>query len=121
MKLFNAAVTLGLLLTGANATWCQFFYDAACSNPANPSFPGATDNISFDCANPGIFGTGGGFVQCHSTKENASPCLVTTHPAPVNEGTVGQDFISVGDNGVSARYQMTGGAGPWVTLAFGAT
>ncbi|KAI1097316.1 hypothetical protein F4804DRAFT_347286 [Jackrogersella minutella] len=72
MKFFGVIGTLvaACLLPATQATWCQLFYDGGCSNSAN-------GKINFDCANPNIFGSGGGFIKCHSTKGNKQTCLVS--------------------------------------------
>ena len=124
MKKFKATVTLiGLLLTRANATWCQFFYDNQCRNTANPTSESSSDAVSFDCANPTIFGTGGGFVPCHNTDGNATPCTVKVYSAKENGDLLGISHIFAWEpdpfkNGVSPCEQMNGGAGPWVSLTF---
>ncbi|KAI0880465.1 uncharacterized protein GGS22DRAFT_174943 [Annulohypoxylon maeteangense] len=55
------------LLPATQATWCQLYYDDKCEKDAN--------NISFNCADNGIIGSGGGFIKCHSTSHNSKPCL----------------------------------------------
>ncbi len=47
------AVVGMILFPTIQATWCNFYYDSACTKDAN----GGT---SFDCNNNGIFGSGGG-------------------------------------------------------------
>lgn len=101
---FTIASTLAtaLLATSASATWCNFYYDSACTNDAN-------GGISFDCANPGRFGTGGGFVQCHSTKGNNDACGVIRWTEQANGDVLGATSVGVATTGVSACLGTNGG------------
>ncbi|KAK7994448.1 hypothetical protein PG991_016036 [Apiospora marii] len=67
-----AALTTVLLLPAAQAesTWCNFYHDSNCQGDAN-------NGVSFDCANPAVFESGGDFVQCHHGRDVGYMCLVS--------------------------------------------
>ncbi|KAI0392371.1 hypothetical protein F5Y17DRAFT_459964 [Xylariaceae sp. FL0594] len=69
-KTFIVAAMAAFSIPSAQATWCKYFYDAQCQQNANY-------DVSFDCANPGSFGSGGRYVQCHATKGNQRDCIIT--------------------------------------------
>ncbi|KAI1456222.1 hypothetical protein F4805DRAFT_458870 [Annulohypoxylon moriforme] len=65
--IFGTLATI-FLLPATQATWCQLFYDDKCENSAN-------GKTNFDCANNNPIGSGGRYIQCHSTSHNHDDCL----------------------------------------------
>ena len=68
--LLPTLASTAIIVPVAQASWCNFYYDSACTQDAN----GGT---SFDCANNNVFGSGGGYIKCHSTPGNSQNCYVT--------------------------------------------
>ncbi|KAI1354340.1 hypothetical protein F5Y01DRAFT_273828 [Xylaria sp. FL0043] len=110
-KTFAVAIvaTFAAVIPGTHATWCHYYYDAQCQQDAN----GGT---SFDCANQGSFGSGGGYVQCHSTKTNQRDCIISR----CTDSTCSHilNSITVSPNGGTGPCTGTGGAGPWYEERF---
>jgi len=73
--LLPTLASTALIVPIAQATWCNFYYDSACTNDAN----GGT---SFDCANNNVFGSGGGYIKCHGTSGNKQTCKTTRCTCP---------------------------------------
>ncbi|KAI0189037.1 hypothetical protein F4808DRAFT_454116 [Astrocystis sublimbata] len=110
-KSFTVAVmaTLATVIPGTQATWCKYYYDAQCQQDAN----GGT---SFDCANHGSFGSGGGYVQCHTTKTNQQDCIISRCSDSTCSNTL--QSITVSPNGGTGPCVGTGGGGPWYEEKF---
>ncbi|OTB14986.1 hypothetical protein K445DRAFT_23000 [Daldinia sp. EC12] len=105
MKSFHLATALATagLLPATQATWCQLFYDDACTNSAN-------GDTNFDCYNFDVFGSGGGFIQCHSTPNNNQQCLVHRCDDASCEGfsayVVDADRSCINMKGAGPYYQL---------------
>ena len=119
----TAALVASLFLTGTEATWCKFFYDNECTKTSNGTPSDSSKAESYDCANPGTVGTGGSYVQCHSTSTNHDTCYVKILSASTDGTTLGTTAISLGGPAfegtlTSSCVLMQGGSGPWVSLTF---
>ncbi|KAJ3578385.1 hypothetical protein NPX13_g2186 [Xylaria arbuscula] len=110
-KTFTAAIvaTFAALIPGTHATWCKYYYDAQCQQDAN-------GDTSFDCANHGSFGSGGGYVQCHTTKTNQQDCIISRCTDSTCSTIL--DSIQVSPNGGTSPCTGTGGTGPWYEERF---
>ncbi|KAI0178738.1 hypothetical protein GGR52DRAFT_569645 [Hypoxylon sp. FL1284] len=98
-----------MLVPGAHATWCDYYYDAQCQQNAN-------SGTSFDCANHGSFGSGGGYVQCHTTKTNQQDCMITRCGDSTCSNIL--NITQVSPNGGTGPCVGTGGDGPWYEQKF---
>ena len=111
--LLSTLASTAVIVPMAQATWCNFYYDSACTNDAN----GGT---SFDCANDNVFGSGGGYIKCHSTPANKQTCHATRCTCP-EAGQCKPTFCGGGTEtnipADSKCYSMDG-AGPWYYLSF---
>ncbi|KAI2468151.1 hypothetical protein F4781DRAFT_432698 [Annulohypoxylon bovei var. microspora] len=101
-SLFGTLAT-AILLPATQATWCQFFYDSACTQKAN-------GDVNFDCANHNVLGSGGGFAQCHGTSHNKQQCLINrcTDESCVNHSglNVDADQSCINMYGAGPYYQL---------------
>lgn len=91
----------------AQASWCEYYYDVQCSQPSN-------GNTNYDCANNGVFGSGGSYVKCHQTgnalgdgQAKANVIVQRCSDQSCSSLLSSKEITSNG-----ACYP-TGGAGPW--------
>ncbi|KAI0894210.1 hypothetical protein F4806DRAFT_134870 [Annulohypoxylon nitens] len=100
--IFGTLVTV-FWLPATQASWCQFYYDAKCTDDANPG-------VNFNCADHGIIGSGGGFIKCHSTSHNHQTCLAYRYnDATYSSGTDKQiqpDQSCIDMNGAGPFYRL---------------
>lgn len=90
------------LLPFAQCTWCSFYYDSACKNPANKQ--------SADCGNYTLNGSGGQYIKCTSTKGNKEACNIAV--VGQNSG-IGKLVAQAQADGPCVN---TGSPGPWYQL-----
>lgn len=107
--LIETLAVFAMTIPATQATWCSYYYDKACTNPAN-------GNTNFDCANPGAIGSGGAYVQCHTTKTNQQDCEISR----CNDSSCDKILTNtrVSPNGGTGQCVYTGGAGPWYRERF---
>ncbi|KAK8016962.1 hypothetical protein PG993_015151 [Apiospora rasikravindrae] len=105
-SVLSTLLTAVLLPATTHATWCQFYYDSNCTEDAN--------NINFDCNNMNVFGSGGGYVKCHSGPHDDNlDCIVDRCGDQMCEANPESSAVAPANKTCTP----TGGPGPWYMLS----